>query len=90
LKPALARGTLRTVGATTQSRVQEAHRERPAMTRRFQVVQVDEPDERRAILMMRGVASSMEKHHKVQILDEALEAAVKSVASLHSGAPVAR
>ncbi|MFN5434109.1 MAG: AAA family ATPase, partial [Planctomyces sp.] len=48
-----------------------------ALTRRFQTVQIDEPDEPRAILMMRGVASTMEKHHQVQILDEALEAAVK-------------
>ncbi len=49
----------------------------PALTRRFQVVQVDEPSEHKAILMMRGVASTMEKHHQVQILDEALEAAVR-------------
>jgi len=49
----------------------------PALTRRFQSITVDEPDEPKAILMMRGVASTMEKHHRVQILDEALEAAVK-------------
>src|SRR5690606_3770235 len=49
----------------------------PALTRRFQVVQVGEPSEARAILMMRGIASKMEQHHRVQILDEALEAAVK-------------
>ncbi|MDX2119090.1 MAG: AAA family ATPase, partial [Planctomycetota bacterium] len=48
-----------------------------ALTRRFQVVKVDEPDEKKAILMMRGVASMFEKHHKVQILDEALEASVR-------------
>lgn len=77
LKPALARGTLRTVGATTWAEYKKYIEKDPALTRRFQNVQVDEPDERRAILMMRGVASTMEKHHKVQILDEALEAAVK-------------
>jgi type VI secretion system protein VasG len=77
LKPALARGTLRTVGATTFAEYKKHIEKDPALTRRFQTVQVDEPDEAKAILMMRGVASTMEKHHKVQILDEALEAAVK-------------
>ncbi len=77
LKPALARGTLRTVGATTFAEYKKHIEKDPALTRRFQTVQVDEPSEERAILMMRGVASTMEKHHKVQILDEALEAAVK-------------
>jgi type VI secretion system protein VasG len=77
LKPALARGQLRTVGATTWAEYKKYIEKDPALTRRFQSVQVDEPDEPRAILMMRGVASTMEKHHKVQILDEALEAAVK-------------
>ena len=77
LKPALARGTLRTVGATTFAEYKKHIEKDPALTRRFQSVTVDEPDEKKAILMMRGVASTMEKHHKVQILDEALEAAVK-------------
>jgi len=77
LKPALARGTLRTIGATTWAEYKKYIEKDPALTRRFQNVQVDEPDEKKAILMMRGVASTMEKHHKVQILDEALEAAVK-------------
>jgi len=77
LKPALARGTLRTVGATTFAEYKKHIEKDPALTRRFQTVQIDEPDETRAILMMRGVASTMEKHHQVQILDEALEAAVK-------------
>jgi type VI secretion system protein VasG len=77
LKPALARGQLRTVGATTWAEYKKYIEKDPALTRRFQSVQVDEPDEPRAILMMRGVASTMEKHHKVQILDEALEASVK-------------
>ncbi|TCO78099.1 type VI secretion system protein VasG [Plasticicumulans lactativorans] len=77
LKPALARGTLRTVAATTWAEYKKYFEKDPALTRRFQVVQVDEPGEHKAILMMRGVASMMEKHHQVQILDEALEAAVK-------------
>ncbi|HEX8593005.1 MAG TPA: type VI secretion system ATPase TssH [Pseudomonas sp.] len=77
LKPALARGTLRTIGATTFAEYKKYIEKDPALTRRFQTIQVDEPSEERAILMMRGVASTMEKHHKVQILDEALEAAVK-------------
>ncbi|MGX5726937.1 type VI secretion system ATPase TssH [Metapseudomonas otitidis] len=77
LKPALARGTLRTVAATTWAEYKKHIEKDPALTRRFQVVQVDEPSEHRAILMMRGVASTMEQHHQVQILDEALEAAVK-------------
>ena len=77
LKPALARGQLRTVGATTWAEYKKHIEKDPALTRRFQNVQVDEPSETKAILMMRGVASTMEKHHKVQILDEALEAAVR-------------
>ncbi|MBC7503011.1 MAG: AAA family ATPase, partial [Herminiimonas sp.] len=77
LKPALARGTLRTIGATTFIEYKKHIEKDPALTRRFQSIQVDEPSEERAILMMRGVASTMEKHHQVQILDEALEAAVR-------------
>ncbi|MFO1330412.1 MAG: type VI secretion system ATPase TssH [Rubrivivax sp.] len=77
LKPALARGTLRTIGATTFAEYKRHIEKDPALTRRFQTVQVDEPDEKKATLMMRGVASTMEKHHQVQILDEALEAAVR-------------
>ncbi|MFM0202547.1 type VI secretion system ATPase TssH [Paraburkholderia fungorum] len=77
LKPALARGTLRTVAATTWAEYKKHIEKDPALTRRFQVVQVSEPDETKAILMMRGVTSTMEQHHKVQVLDEALEAAVR-------------
>ncbi|MFB0135926.1 AAA family ATPase, partial [Xanthomonas euvesicatoria] len=77
LKPALARGTLRTVGATTFAEYKKYIEKDPALTRRFQAVQVEEPDEAKAVRMMRGVASMMEQHHRVQILDEALEAAVK-------------
>ena len=77
LKPALARGELRAIGATTFKEYQKHIEKDPALTRRFQVVQVNEPSEEKAILMMRGVASVMEKHHQVQILDEALEASVR-------------
>ncbi|MBT3015718.1 MAG: type VI secretion system ATPase TssH [Candidatus Thiodiazotropha sp. (ex Clathrolucina costata)] len=77
LKPALARGTLRTVAATTWAEYKKYIEKDPALTRRFQVVQVDEPDENRAIRMMRGVASTLEDHHQVQILDEALDASVR-------------
>ncbi|MEO0623012.1 MAG: type VI secretion system ATPase TssH [Pseudomonadota bacterium] len=77
LKPALARGTLRTIGATTWAEYKKHIEKDPALTRRFQVVQVDEPDEPKAILMMRGIASMLENHHKVQVLDEALAASVK-------------
>jgi type VI secretion system protein VasG len=77
LKPALARGKLRTIAATTWAEYKKYIEKDPALTRRFQVVQVAEPDEAKALLMMRGVASTLEKHHRIQILDEALEAAVK-------------
>jgi type VI secretion system protein VasG len=77
LKPALARGTLRTIAATTFAEYKKYFEKDPALTRRFQVVQVDEPDEKKAILMMRGIASPLEQHHRVQILDEAIEAAVR-------------
>jgi type VI secretion system protein VasG len=77
LKPALARGTLRTVAATTWAEYKKYIEKDPALTRRFQVVQVAEPGEEKALLMVRGVASTLEKHHRVQLLDEALEAAVR-------------
>jgi type VI secretion system protein VasG len=77
LKPALARGTLRTIAATTWAEYKKYIEKDPALTRRFQTVQIDEPDEARAILMLRGVASTMEAHHKVQVLDEAIETAVR-------------
>ena len=77
LKPALARGTLRTIAATTWAEYKKYIEKDPALTRRFQVVQVAEPGEDKAILMVRGVASVLEKHHRVQVLDEALEAAVR-------------
>ncbi|WP_095587976.1 type VI secretion system ATPase TssH [Actibacterium ureilyticum] len=77
LKPALARGTLRTIGATTWAEYKKHIEKDPALTRRFQVVQVEEPDTDRAIRMMRGIASMLENHHKVQVLDSGIEAAVK-------------
>ncbi len=77
LKPALARGTLRTVAATTWAEYKKYFEKDPALTRRFQVVQIDEPDEEKAIQMMRCLGGVMENHHKVLVLDEALEASVK-------------
>ncbi|MFH1844710.1 MAG: type VI secretion system ATPase TssH [bacterium] len=77
LKPALARGTLRTVAATTWGEYKKHIEKDPALTRRFQVVKIEEPTEEKAILMMRAMASTLEKHHRIQILDEALEAAVR-------------
>ena len=77
IKPALARGTLRTIAATTWAEYKRHIEKDPALTRRFQVVQVDEPDEAKAVLMLRGVASVLERHHKVQLLDEAVAAAVR-------------
>ncbi|HEX7243538.1 MAG TPA: AAA family ATPase, partial [Longimicrobiaceae bacterium] len=77
LKPALARGTLRTIAATTWAEYKKYIEKDPALTRRFQVVQVAEPGEEKAILMVRGVANVLEKHHRVQVLDEAIEAAVR-------------
>ena len=76
LKPALARGTLRTIGATTWAEYKKHIEKDPALTRRFQTVVVDEPSPTKAIMMMRGIASMLEKHHKVQVLDEGIEAAV--------------
>lgn len=77
MKPALARGEFRTIAATTYAEYKKYFEKDPALTRRFQVVNVGEPDETRAINMMRGIAKSLEKHHKVIILDSAIEAAVK-------------
>ena len=76
LKPALARGTLRTIAATTWAEYKKHVEKDPALTRRFQPVQVDEPEEDQAVRMLRGFASTLEAHHKVQLLDEAVAAAV--------------
>jgi len=77
LKPALARGELRTIAATTWSEYKKYFEKDPALTRRFQVVKVEEPTETQCMVMLRGVTKSLEKHHKVRILDEAVNAAVK-------------
>jgi type VI secretion system protein VasG len=76
LKPALARGTLRTIAATTWSEYRQYIEKDPALTRRFQPIQVDEPDVQRCCDMLRGVLGPMEKHHKVRISDAAIVAAV--------------
>lgn len=76
LKPALARGTLRTIAATTWSEYRQYFEKDPALTRRFQPVQVDEPDVARCCTMLRGLIGPMEKHHKVRISDAAIVAAV--------------
>lgn len=76
LKPALARGELRTIAATTWAEYKQHIEKDPALTRRFQVVKIDEPSESVAVLMLRGVAGVLEQHHQVQILDEAIEASV--------------
>lgn len=78
LKPALARGELRTIAATTWAEYKKYFEKDAALARRFQVVKVDEPSEEVAIDMLRGVAASMEKHHKIRILDEAIVEAVRA------------
>jgi type VI secretion system protein VasG len=77
LKPALARGKLRTIAATTWAEYRQYIEKDPALTRRFQTVAVLEPETEKAINMLRSVADVMVKHHKVIVLDEALDAAVK-------------
>jgi type VI secretion system protein VasG len=76
LKPALARGELRTIAATTWSEYKKYFEKDPALARRFQVVKVEEPIETQCMTMLRGIVPSLEKHHKVRILDEGLNAAV--------------
>ncbi len=77
LKPALARGELRCVAATTWAEYKKYFEKDAALTRRFQVVKVDEPSEPLAAAMLRGLVATLEKHHGVRILDEAVEDAVK-------------
>jgi type VI secretion system protein VasG len=77
LKPALARGELRTIAATTWSEYKKYFEKDAALARRFQVVKVEEPSEPQCMIMMRGLVASLEKHHNVRILDEAVFAAVK-------------
>lgn len=77
LKPALARGELRTIAATTWAEYKKYFEKDAALARRFQVVKVDEPTEEKAIDMMRGIADKMEAHHNVRILNEAIVECVK-------------
>ncbi|HNX50188.1 MAG TPA: type VI secretion system ATPase TssH, partial [Thermoanaerobaculaceae bacterium] len=77
LKPALARGELRTIAATTWSEYKKYFEKDAALARRFQLVKVDEPDEGRAVTMLRGVSGKFEETHKVRILDSAVVAAVQ-------------
>lgn len=77
LKPALARGELRSIGATTLDEYQKYFEKDKALERRFQIVMVDEPDEESAIAILRGLKERYENHHKVRILDEAVIAAVQ-------------
>lgn len=77
LKPALARGELRSIGATTLDEYQKYFEQDKALERRFQVVMVDEPDEESAIAILRGLKEKYENHHKVRIKDDAIIAAVQ-------------
>jgi type VI secretion system protein VasG len=77
LKPALARGELRTIAATTWAEYKKYFEKDAALARRFQVVKIEEPDDEMAIRMMRGMVGTLEKHHSVSILDEAVVESVK-------------
>ncbi|HEU5236685.1 MAG TPA: type VI secretion system ATPase TssH, partial [Pyrinomonadaceae bacterium] len=77
LKPALARGELRTIAATTWAEYKKYFEKDAALARRFQVVKVEEPTEEQAIVMMRGLTEMLENHHKVRVLDSAVEDSVK-------------
>ena len=85
LKPALARGELRTIAATTWAEYKKYFERDAALARRFQVVKVEEPEERPAVEMMRGLANTLERHHRVRILDEALVEAVRLSSRYISG-----
>jgi type VI secretion system protein VasG len=77
LKPALARGELRTIAATTWSEYKKFFEKDAALARRFQVVKVEEPTEEQCMVMLRGIVNSLERHHNVRILDEAVQAATR-------------
>ena len=77
LKPALARGDLRSIGATTLDEYQKYFEKDKALERRFQIVMVDEPDEESSIAILRGLKEKYENHHKVRIKDDAIIAAVQ-------------
>jgi type VI secretion system protein VasG len=77
LKPALARGELRTIAATTWSEYKKYFEKDPALARRFQLVKVEEPSETVCLVMMRGIVANLEKHHNVRIIDAGVQAAVR-------------
>ncbi len=77
LKPALARGELRTIAATTWSEYKKFFEKDAALARRFQVGKVEEPVEQQCMVMLRGIVGALEKHHNVRILDEGVAAAVR-------------
>jgi type VI secretion system protein VasG len=77
LKPALARGELRTIAATTWAEYKKYFERDPALTRRFQVVKIEEPDEEKAVNMMRAISVMLQNHHGVRIMDEAIVDSVK-------------
>ncbi len=77
LKPALARGELRTIAATTWAEYKKFFEKDPALSRRFQLVKVEEPTEDQCLIMMRGVVPALEAHHNVRITDDGLDAAVR-------------
>ncbi len=77
LKPALARGELRTIAATTWAEYKKYFEKDPALTRRFQIVKIEEPDEEKAINMMRAISVILQKHHGVQIMDDAIVDSVR-------------
>jgi type VI secretion system protein VasG len=77
LKPALARGELRTIAATTWSEYKKYFEKDPALARRFQLIKVEEPSEEVCMVMMRGIVPALERHHNVRILDDGVEAAVR-------------
>jgi type VI secretion system protein VasG len=85
LKPALARGELRTIAATTWAEYKKYFEKDAALARRFQVVKVEEPDEQHAIEMMRGLVSTLERHHQVRVLNEAVVDAVRLSSRYISG-----
>src|SRR5690606_2493895 len=76
LKPALARGTLRTIAATTWAEYRQHIEKDPALTRRFQPIQVDEPDVEKCCIMLRGILGPVGRHRKVRVSDAAIAAAV--------------
>lgn len=85
LKPALARGELRTIAATTWAEYKKYFERDAALARRFQVVKVEEPEIAKAIAMMRGLVDTLQQHHKIEILNEAVEDSVKLSSRYISG-----